>query len=60
MICLFRVDDVKYNQGSTARLLEAPLKLRMLDENGNHHALSIGFPSIEVTDSRNTLLINVI
>ncbi|KPX34650.1 MULTISPECIES: hypothetical protein [Pseudomonas syringae group] len=60
MICLFRVDNVKYNQGSTARLLEAPLKLRMLDENGNHHALSIGFPSIEVTDSRNTLLINVI
>lgn len=63
MISLIRLDDVKYvpkDSNSNVRLLEVPLKLRMLDKNGNSHHLSIGFPSMEVADSRNTLLITVL
>ncbi|KWS99202.1 hypothetical protein AO286_12295 [Pseudomonas syringae] len=57
---LFCVEDTPPAPNADARLLEAPLRLRMLDMNGNQHALSIGFPSIDIADSRNTLLINVI
>ncbi|MDU8502907.1 hypothetical protein RYB01_27485 [Pseudomonas syringae] len=57
---LFGMEDAPPALNADARLLEAPLRLRMLDMNGNQHALSIGFPSIDIADSRNTLLINVI
>ncbi|MFA1029386.1 MULTISPECIES: hypothetical protein [Pseudomonas syringae group] len=60
MIGLFNMEDAQPVQRADARLLETPLKIRMLDMNGNQHALSIGFPSMDIADSRNTLLLNVI
>jgi len=62
MISLFRVDDVNYVPGgadSDARVLEQPLRLRLLDRNGNFHHLSIGFAPMG-TDTRNTLLVTTL
>lgn len=60
MISLFRVDNVRYQASATAQALETPLKVYLLDKNGNRHHLSIGFAAMEVADSRNTLLLSVL
>ncbi|WP_219064689.1 hypothetical protein [Pseudomonas sp. UMAB-08] len=57
IIGLFRTDDIRYWSDSR---LEAPLRLKLLDKNGNYHQLSIGFAPMSVADSRNTLLLTVL
>lgn len=59
LISLFRTDDVRYVGSAVAAALEQPLRVDLLDQDGNLHRLNLGFAGMEGADSRNTLLLSV-
>lgn len=57
LISLDRVDDIYYVGGCQT---ENSLVIKLLDRNGNHHGLSVGFAAMSVEDSRNKLVLRVV